>query len=167
MDVRFWRGSPRGRESGQWRGGLGSTDSVTDASRGRGRISALGGGVYAGGRMVNGAGDLVNGLCRGLAGGNGCPLWEGYTLTPSPSPHEHGRGGRARGIWSTDSVADSRAGTDVRFGEGYTLTPSPSPHEHGRGGHARGDLVNGLCHGLAGGNGCPLWEGESPRGRED
>ena len=26
--------------------------------------------------MVNGAGDLVNGLCRGLADGSGGPLWE-------------------------------------------------------------------------------------------
>ena len=30
-----------------------------------------------------------------------------------------------------------------------------------------GDLVNRLCRGLAGGNECPLWVGESPRGRED
>ena len=32
--------------------------------------------VHAGGRLVNGAGDLVNGLCNGLADGSGGPLWE-------------------------------------------------------------------------------------------
>ena len=31
----------------------------------------------------------------------------------------------------------------------------------------RGIWVNGLCRGLADGNGYPLWVGESPRGRED
>ena len=39
-----WLGeSPRGREDGQWRGGVGSTGCVTDASRRRERMSALGG----------------------------------------------------------------------------------------------------------------------------
>ena len=57
--------------------------------------------VHAGGRLVNGAGIWVNGLCRGLADGNGCPLWEGRV--------------HAGGL-PTDSVADSRTGTDVRFG---------------------------------------------------
>ena len=41
---------------------------------------------------------------------------------------------------------------------------APLPLERGV---RAGDLVNGLYRGLADGSGCPLWVGESPRGRED
>ena len=59
------------------RGGF--SQQTLSRTRGRERMSALGGGVHAGGRLVNGARDSVNGALR---------------------------------------VADSRAGTDVRFGWG-------------------------------------------------
>ena len=52
----------------------------------------------------------------------------------------------AWGIWSTDSVADSRTGTDVRFGRGE------STRERGWS-MARGIWVNGLCHGITDGSG--------------
>jgi hypothetical protein len=59
-----------------------------------------------------------------------------------------------------DSVADSRTGADVRFGVGRVPAG-------GRLVNGAGDLVNGLCRILADRNGCLLWEGKSPRGRED
>ena len=42
-DVRFGRGSPRGREGGQWRGGFGQR--TLSRTRGRGWMSALGEGA--------------------------------------------------------------------------------------------------------------------------
>jgi hypothetical protein len=101
--------------------------------------------------------------------------------------HAGGRLVNGAGIWSMDSIADSRTRTDVRFGRGEstreggwsmvrgvgqrTLSQtrgrermsalggeSPRGREAGQ---WRGDLVNGLCHGLAGGNECPFWVGEN------
>ena len=114
-------GSPRGREAGQWRGGLGSTGCVAEASRGQERMSALGGRVHAGGRLVNGARDLGQ-----------------RTLS------------RTRGRERM-----------VRFGR-----ESPRGREEGqwRGGFGQPTASRRK---LTDGNGCPLWERESPRGRED
>ena len=74
----------------------------------------------------------INGLCHRLADRNGCPLWEGKSKieplstqraqrffcfswrTSRPSRLMNLR--MRAGIWSTGFVADSRTGTDVRFG---------------------------------------------------
>ena len=89
--------------------------------------------------MVNGAGDLVNRLCHGLADGNGWSALGGESPRGREAVNGAGiwvnglcRGRFARtgtdvrfGWWrvhagglSTDSVANSRTGTDVRFGRG-------------------------------------------------
>ena len=58
----------------------------------------------------------------------------------------------AREIWSTDFVTDSRTGTDGPLWWGESAQ--------------EGCQRTASRHGLADGNGCPLWEGESTRGEE-
>ncbi len=71
----FGRESPRGREAGQGRGDLVNGLCHRRFAR-AGRDVHFGRESPRGGRLVNGSGIWVNGLCHGVAGGNGCSLWE-------------------------------------------------------------------------------------------
>jgi len=102
--------------------------------------------------MARGIG--VNGLCRGLADGGGCPVWGGGV-------HGGGRLVSGAGDWGRQVVSRRlRAGRN-----GCPLWEGESTREGGWS-MARGIWVNGLCHGLADGNGWSALGGESPRGRE-